>query len=78
MAREGGEAERSAARRSWPIRVFQLGEDPSEDLSATTSVAERLAMMWPLALEAWSLSGRPLPSYARGQTPVSTRPSRRT
>jgi hypothetical protein len=31
-------------------------------------------MMWPLSLEAWSLSGRPLPSYCRSETPVSLRP----
>lgn len=27
-------------------------------------------MMWPLALEAWSLAGRPVPDYARHETPV--------
>lgn len=27
-------------------------------------------MMWPLALEAWSLSGEPLPDYVRSEAPV--------
>ncbi len=27
-------------------------------------------MMWPLALEAWSLGGKPLPDYTRSETPV--------
>lgn len=63
-------AARAAARRNWPIRVFKLGEEPPEDLSATTTAAERLAMMWPLALEAWAFSGRPLPDYKRSETPV--------
>ena len=27
-------------------------------------------MMWPLALEAWSLTGKPLPDYARDKAPV--------
>ena len=26
-------------------------------------------MMWPLALEAWSLAGKPLPEYGREATP---------
>ncbi len=34
-----------------------------------SSAAERLAMMWPLAREAWLLSGRPLPDYDRGDMP---------
>ena len=58
----------------WPVRVFALGEEPRDDLSATTTPEERLALMWTLALEGWQLSGRPLPSYAREATPVSLRP----
>ena len=27
-------------------------------------------MMWPLAIEAWSLTGRPVPEYERQDTPV--------
>src|SRR3954454_330768 len=37
---------RAAARKSWPIRVYRLGEDPDEDLSDTTTASERLEMMW--------------------------------
>lgn len=55
-------------------RVFQLGEEPGDDISADTSVGERLAMMWPLALEAWALSGRPLPTYQRRDMPIRLRP----
>lgn len=47
------------------MRSFRLGEEPGDDLSDTTTAAERLAMMWPLAVEAWTLSGRPLPDYDR-------------
>src|ERR1700694_3030890 len=43
-------AARAAMRRAWPIRAFRLGQEPGEDLSATTTAAERLAMMWALAL----------------------------
>jgi hypothetical protein len=57
-------------RGHWPVRKFRLGEEPSDDLSATTTAEERLAMMWPLALEAWSLTGKPLADYARSEAPV--------
>ena len=58
------------ARRSLSIRVFRLGAEPSDDLSDNTTPQQRLAMMWPLALDAWSLSGRPLPRYARDRMPL--------
>jgi hypothetical protein len=61
---------RAAARASWPVRVYRLGEEPDDDLSATTTAEERLAMMWPLALDAWASSGRPMPDYPREKTPV--------
>jgi len=31
---------RAAARRSWSIRAYRLGEEPSEDLSSSTTAAE--------------------------------------
>jgi hypothetical protein len=27
-------------------------------------------MMWPLAVDAWASSGRPIPDYPRHQTPI--------
>jgi len=63
-------AARAAMRRAWPIRAFRLGQEPGEDLSATTTAAERLAMMWPLALDAWASSGRPVPDYPRSRAPI--------
>ncbi len=63
-------AARAAAPDEWPIRVFRLGEEPSEDLSATTTAAQRLAMMWALALDAWAAAGRPIPDYPRHQAPI--------
>ena len=61
---------RDAARRSWPIRAYRLGEEPDDDLSATTTITERLEMMWPLALDAWASSGQPIPDYPREKTPI--------
>jgi hypothetical protein len=67
---ESQRAARAEARRSWPVRKYRLGEEPDEDLSATTTAEERLRMMWPLALDAWSLSGHPIPDYPREKTPI--------
>ena len=61
---------RAALRRSWPVRRFRLGDEPSDDLRASTTAEQRLAMMWHLTLEAWELTGRPLPDYARRSAPV--------
>lgn len=70
-----GEARR-AARARWPVRKFRLEDAPGPDLSATTTAEERLAMMWPLACEVWSLAGRAIPDYPRDRMPVRViRPS---
>ena len=61
---------RARARSHWPVRKFKLGEEPSDDLSDMTTAAERLAMMWPLALQAWALARRPLPTYDRSRIPI--------
>jgi hypothetical protein len=63
-------ATRAEARRSWPIRKFRLGEEPGEDLSATTTAKERLEMMWPMTVDAWTLAGKKIPDYPRNKTPV--------
>jgi hypothetical protein len=65
---------RAAARGSTPIRVYRLGDAPGDDLTDETTAVQRLEMMWPLALEAWALTGQRLPVYGRGQTPVTRRP----
>ncbi len=62
--------DRAEARKFWPVRKFRLGEEPDENLSATTTAQERLRMMWPLTVDAWSLAGREIPDYPREKTPV--------
>ena len=66
--------DRTAARRSWPIRKHRLGEEPSDDLSDSTTAEERLQMMWQLAVDAWSLTDRPIPDYNRNEAPVRKLP----
>ena len=67
---DSSRAARRAARAHWPVRTYRLGDEPGPDLSSTTTAHERLAMMWPLAREAWTLSGRVIPDYPRDRTPV--------
>ena len=71
MAHEDDRARRARARAraSWPIARYALGHEPSDDLSATTTADERLAMMWPLALDAWAAMGEPIPDYPRSEAP---------
>jgi hypothetical protein len=71
---------RAALRKTWPGGKYRLGEEPGANLRRRTTAEERLAMMWPLALDAWGLSGRPIPRYARHETPLKRlpSPSRRT
>ncbi len=57
-------------RGEWPVRKYVLGQEPDDDLRDTTTAEERLAMMWPLALEAWSLMGVEIPDFDRGSMPV--------
>ena len=63
-------AQRRAARATWPIACFALGDESADDISAVTTAAERIAMMWTLAETAWKLAGRPLPTYDRRHMPT--------
>lgn len=59
---------RTAGR--WAVRICRLGEEPRDDLSDVTTVAERLAMVAELSRRMWELTGRPNPSYDRWEMPV--------
>ena len=63
-------AQRRAARAAWPIACFALGDESADDISAVTTAAERIAMMWPLAEAAWKLAGRAMPTYDRQHIPA--------
>jgi hypothetical protein len=52
------------------VRIFRLGEEPRDDLSDSTTVEERLAILDDLSARAWALSGQPFPSYSRSEIPV--------
>jgi hypothetical protein len=41
-------------------RVFRGGRRPPEDDYVPGTPAERIEMMWPLALDAWAFKGKPI------------------
>jgi hypothetical protein len=61
---------RAASRRTWPVRLVALGAEPRDHIARSTTPEERLTMVWALTVEAWTLSGRPMPAYPRAATPV--------
>jgi hypothetical protein len=69
-----GAPARAASRRDWPVRLFAPGDEPPDRLERSTSPEARLAMVWSLTVEAWALSGRPIPAYPRSATPLRLRP----
>ena len=73
MSDQSPSGTRDGERRPVPVRVYRLGEEPGDDLSASTTPEERLAMVWELTMRAWALSGRPIPSYERSEMPVVVR-----
>lgn len=69
-------AERAAARATWTIERHQLGDDGDELLRALSPGA-CVAMVWAMTLDAWALSGRAIPDYARAEAPGQIIRSRR-
>ena len=61
--------ERIAARRNWPIKAVPCSSDDEVVLARTTTMEQRLAMMWQLALDAWEMTGKELPHYDRNDIP---------
>ncbi len=59
-----------ADRTRLPVRIFPLGQEPGDDLSASTSAVERLAMLWALSEEAWAFAGFTMPTYGRHEIPI--------
>ncbi len=59
---------RRDARREW--RVVKLAMSASSEPPVDMSPETELASMWQLALDAWAMTGRPLPAYSRAETPV--------
>lgn len=77
MSSDAERRARAAARAKWPVRVHRLADEPdastlegntAAELEGTTA-SESVAMVWEISKNAWLLSGRTLPSYARSEMP---------
>ncbi|HMM77318.1 MAG TPA: hypothetical protein PJ986_16555 [Gammaproteobacteria bacterium] len=60
--------QRREARRQWRVVKIALTAASEADENLSPDVA--LAAMWQLALDAWAMTGHPLPAYSRADTPV--------
>jgi hypothetical protein len=63
-----------ADRSSLQAKIFPLGQEPGDDLSASTTAAERLAMLCALSQEAWAFAGFTMPAYGRHEIPIKIVP----
>ncbi len=65
------ESEAPRVREIAFARVYRLGEEPPDDLSATTTAAQRIEMVSELSRRAWELTGKPWPQLPRAAWPVT-------
>jgi hypothetical protein len=63
--------ERRRARAGWPIRKVALRDEELTDARDSSTVDERIALVWTLTCRQWAFSGRPMPSYSRATMPGS-------
>ncbi|MBI2799859.1 MAG: hypothetical protein HYX63_06155 [Gammaproteobacteria bacterium] len=59
--------QRRANRRAWKVVRTTLAADSTVSLVPSE---QALDMMWQLAVDAWAMTGRPLPDYPRCQAPI--------
>jgi len=57
-------------RSKGSVRILRQGEEPGDDLSASTTPEERIELVWELSRRMWDLTGRPVPRPTRDQLPV--------
>lgn len=60
---------RNRLRENLAVQVYRLGEEPGDDLSATTTPEARLEMVTVLSARMWALTGLPIPAYSRAEMP---------
>lgn len=53
-----------------PVRIFRLGEEPTDDLSSVTTPAERYEMVALLTARMLEFSGTSVPKYSRQDMPI--------
>jgi hypothetical protein len=61
--------ERRRARATMPIRIVALADEELTDARDTSTVDERLALVWTLTRRQWAFAGLEIPKYARAEMP---------
>jgi len=62
-------AKRVSRRSTWPGRKMTLEEAAMEESSGPVPAEQLFQVMWQMAVDAWALSGREIPTYTRANTP---------
>jgi hypothetical protein len=60
---------RARARSQWPGELTTLEQQSDAALVLHGTPGERVAMVWRITLDAWAMSGRPMPEYERANMP---------
>jgi hypothetical protein len=60
---------RASARAQWPGGKARLGEEDASAAPRDASPSELFAMVWRLTMDAWAMTGQPLPTYTRAEMP---------
>ncbi|MGZ3474015.1 MAG: hypothetical protein ACXWUG_06575, partial [Polyangiales bacterium] len=61
--------DRRRARAGWPVRKIALRDEELTDPRDTSTVDERLALVWELTRRQWEFAGLPMPVDTRAQMP---------
>ena len=71
MSTDEEREKRRAARANWPIVKSTLAEQGrDDDISAHTTMEQRLEMMFTISARGWALTGREWPAYSRAEMPT--------
>ena len=60
---------RASQRAKWPGRKMTLEEAAQQEPAGPVPPAQLFQVMWQLAVDAWTLSGREIPTYSREDAP---------
>jgi hypothetical protein len=61
--------ERRRARAGWPIRKVGLRDEELTDPRDTSTVDQRLALVWTLTMQQWAFAALEIPTYTRAEMP---------
>jgi hypothetical protein len=60
---------RAAARAQWPGQLSRLDDAEAALAPHSADPSKCFAMVWRITLDAWAMTGTPLPEYTRARMP---------